>query len=348
MKSLFKRSAIGMIVLGMAGATNAATPYNYNMWSPHFSGVFIGIDGLYLRPLNGDLDYVTTFPTSSAGYFYTTAISTDYHWDWRLYGGVKFSDNDDITLSWTRLRPSDHDTVNSYDPESGSAARFLFSDEWDVASAHVDFDLDQFYAVWGHTICFNNPWSVRYAGGIEYARLESDLSVNSQIFGDVPVGYTAHSRFSGWGPRVEFNMTYHLPYNFALFADANAALLVSSRKLSLAGNQTFSTEEDWDNLIGAYYSTRHVVIPNFGTRLGVSYAYSWGQAGAEGCGSCTALTFSLGWQVDSYIHAIERPHGNTFYDDTEPSSGGGFFSSRTSNFGDSGLFLGVKLSSDWL
>ncbi|MBX3709874.1 MAG: hypothetical protein KF702_09045 [Gammaproteobacteria bacterium] len=360
MKSIFKRSAISLIVLGMAGSTYAAAPSNNTTWSPRFTGVFIGIDALDLRPMNGDLDYVTVSPTSPSGSFYTRAISTDYDWSWRLYGGIKFTDNDDITLSWMRMHTSDKDSVGT---SSGAIVfpRWGYPDPWDTVSSRVKFDLDQVYGVWGHTINFNNPWSVRYAAGIEYARLDNDMSVSSDVqYGNIPqlqvidsgstLGAITKSRLRGWGPRVEFDVTYHLPYNFALFGDANASLLVSTRKISQEWNDYYYDNQsvEWDSY-SSHFSTRHVVVPRFGMRLGASYTAVFGQAGAEG-GSCTTLTIDAGWQVESYVHAVERLDGAYGLSGVAASVQPGYFapSTKTSNFGDQGFFLGVKLGMDWL
>ncbi|MBX3709875.1 MAG: hypothetical protein KF702_09050 [Gammaproteobacteria bacterium] len=362
MKSIFKRSAISLIVLGMVGSTYAAAPGNNTTWSPRLTGVFIGIDALDLRPMNGDLDYITVSPTSPSGSFYTRAISTDYDWSWRLYGGIKFTDNDDITLSWMRMRASDKDSVGT---NSGATVfpRWGYPGSWDTVSSKAKFDLDQVYGVWGHTINFNNPWSIRYAVGIEYAKLDSDMSVSSEAYDYYDnnsqvqseggtLGTITESRLRGWGPRVEFDMTYHLPYNFALFGDANASLLVSTRKISQVWDiYEYDSEfgSEWREY-SSHFSTRHVVVPRFGMRLGASYTAVFGQAGAEG-GSCTTLTIDAGWQVESYIHAIERLDGIVVGSARAAAlDKSSYFApfTKSSNFGDQGFFLGVKLGMDWL
>lgn len=349
MRSFFKRSAISLIVLGMAGSSYAAHTNN-TMWSPRLTGWFIGVEGLDLRPLNGDLDYVTFFPTNVATPFAVNAISPDYQWSWRFFGGIKFTDNDDITLSWMRMRASDNDTTDIFS-SAATTPRWFFTNNWDTVQGDVDFDLDDIYGVWGHTINFNNPWSVRFAAGFEYAKLDSDMSVLSEDFdaSDGLIGFQGDSHLKGWGPRVEIDMTYHLPANFALFANANAALLVSTRKISLNAQDLFNGEDE--SLFDINYSTRHVVVPKFGARLGVSYAAVFGQAGAEG-GSCTTLTIDAGWQVESYVHAIERPEQGFFSGGlagaAPAQSLSSFTSTKTSNFGDSGFFIGLKLSSDWM
>lgn len=351
MKSFFRKSIISMFVMGLAGPSLAAHSQYQNsnmMWSPHYTGFFIGVDGLYLKPENGDLDYVTLFPTSANGSFYTQNVSTDYKWSWRVYGGIKFTDNDDITLSWLRMRATDTDSVGM-PTISNSQPRWQNTRSWDNASGHVTFDLDDAYLVWGHTVNFNNPWSVRYAAGLEWAKLNSDFTITGQDLGTDfdGTGFVADSHFRGFGPRVELGMTYHVPCtNFGLFANANAALLVSTRKVSQVANEGVVDPDD----IGynsSYFSTRHVVVPKFGSRLGVSYTFIFGQAGGEGCVS--ALTVDAGWQVESYVHAIERPESTGFSVETlRELSSGTFATTKVSNFGDQGLFVGVNYSTGTL
>lgn len=378
MKSFFKRSIISLVVLGMAGSGYAASQKNVSnnsSWCPQVSGAFIGVEGLDLRPQNGDLDYVTLFPSSSAGSFNTDAISTSYHWGWRVYGGLKITENDDLTLSWMQLNSSQSDSVSPNNTGLG-AARFLDSfilgpssgANWASVLGHVTFDLKDAYVVWGHTIYFNNPWSVRFAGGFEWAKINSNLTVTANTGADpsggigafpinTDIGFTAENQTKGFGPRVEFDMTYHLPYGFALFGNANGALLVSTRDISLNPNNT-------SILLGAgpieipffesNFSNRHVVIPKFGARLGASYTYVWGQAGGEGCRT-TTLMVDAGWQVESYIHAIERPVDAFTGEQIESSltqsqifTNGRFAETKVSNFGDQGLFIGIQLGTDWM
>lgn len=355
MKSFFKRTAVSVIVLGMAGSVYAAMPSKNSSWCPQVSGAFIGVEGLDLRPQNGDLDYVTVFPDSLAttGSFNNDAISTSYHWGWRVYAGLKITENDDLTASWMSLNTSMNDSVaptgTNLNGTSNSTPRWLFENDWVSATGHVNFKLDDAYAVYGHTIYFNNPWSVRFAGGVEWARVQSNMTVTADS--GIPaglgvVGFESKSNTRGVGPRAEFDMTYHLPYGFAVFGNANAAMLVSTRDISL--DPTNNTQ-DVDIFFTSDFSDRHVVIPKFGARLGLSYSYTWGQAGGEGC-TATTLMVDAGWQAETFIHAIERPTNS--FDNTQAllqsRSTTSFADTKVSNFSDSGLFLGVQLGMDWI
>ena len=374
MKSFFKRSAITIAILGIAGASYAKSSGYY---LTGLTGAFIGVEGLDLRPMNGDLDYVTLVPNSPDTTFNTQAINPSYNWNWRIYGGIKFTDSDDITLSWMQMRTSESDSVSptgSPPPNGigGSFPRwlvlpgFITTYAWSTISSHVTFDLDDAYAVWGHTIKFNNPWTVRFAAGLEYAKLDSDLRVTTLnntlpsppiFFGNTTFGYTADSHTKSFGPRLEFDAKYSLPYGFALFEEGNMALFNSTRKVSLIPYTPGFSIETFvvSNFLfyNSSFTTRHVIIPKFGTRLGASYSYTWGQAGAEGCGA-TTLTVDAGWEIEAYIHAIERPEqGFASRADGTPTppipsfSNFDFATTKVSNFSNQGLFVGIKLGMDW-
>lgn len=335
MKRFFKRSFISMVALGIS------TTYAMPTYMP--SNYFIGLEALDLRPMNGDLDvYRTVFtpPSPSTADIRTHAFSTDFNWAWRLFAGFRIGDND-LTLSWLRWRAGESLDAN-FDTGAASAVRYLsigeFTPDFSSVDAHVDFDLDEVYGVWGYNINFNNPWSMRFAGGIEYARLDSDLSVagftgSASTFGNAE----STSHFQGWGPRGEFDLTYHFPRNFMIFANTNAALLVSKRTVDFNDRVLVNIGDDviLTFLDDVSYVNRRVVVPKFGMRLGIGYTFPCGQIGGEGSGS---MTLTAGWQVESYIHAIERL-AYDFSDELRVDA------TKVSNFGDHGLFLGITYNS---
>jgi hypothetical protein len=356
MKSFFKRSAISMVVLGMAGTAFAGTHHNMNnnnaAWSPQVSGVFIGVEGLDLRPQNGDIDYVTVIPPVAAGtggVYQTSAVSQSYNWGWRIFAGLNVTQNDDLTLSWMNLNSSNSSTTT---PATGTNMNPRWvnpATTWTTAYGKVNFNLNDAYLVWGHTVNFNNPWSVRFAGGLEYARIRSNLTVteNSTAAALSPYGYVgfqSKSRTTGFGPRLEVDMTYHLPAGFAVFADGNAAMLVSTRDISM---NPVNTTPVTPTFFYSDFTNRHIVVPKFGTRLGVAYSYVWGQVGAEGvpCRT-TTLTVDAGWQAEAYIHAIERAEEG--FTSLVVRSTESFAGTKVSNFSDQGLFIGVALGTDWM
>jgi hypothetical protein len=165
------------------------------------------------------------------------------------------------------------------------------------------------------------------------------------------IGFASNSNLNSIGPRIELDATYHLPHGFALFANANAALLVGNRNISLNPINENLDDIVTDDLPFFNYTNRHVVVPKAGMRLGASYSIVWGQAGAEGVAcSTTSLIINAGWQAEAYVHAIERPVDELSAGErlAFQSGGTGISSTKTSNFGDSGFFVGIQLGTNWM
>lgn len=288
------------------------------------------------------------FPNIDTGAIDNAAIKPSYKWDWRIFGGVKFCDHEDITLSWLRFHTSDSNSIGT--PTSLTAGipgvtfpRWLDDDTWMNVNASVTFNLDEAYGVYGHTVNVN-AWSMRFAGGVEWAKLHSTMTDHATSFttGDV-FGYQAKSKLRGVGPRVEFDLAYHLPYGFAVFGDTNLAMLIGTRDVYLDSQDTLFGFFPGDN-----FGTRHVTIPKLGAKLGLAYTYAFGQLGGEGAGgTLSTVSLAAGWEGDAYIHAVERPvDGSVVF--TSAGSGIANMDTKVSNYSDQGLFLGVKLSCDWV
>lgn len=347
MQGIFRKSAIGLAILGFAGAASAGT----------LTGAFIGAEGVDFQARNGDLDFVTVYPTATPGVISTTNIHPTYSWGYRIFGGLTFCDNEDITVSWLRYHTSnenDFGTPVGTSPTSplASTVRWLDTggsgtdDVWTSIAGNVNFDLDDVYGVFGHRVMLG-PWTVRFAGGLDWVRLNSDMDVaaTQTVSGtSSDYEYDAHSHMHGFGPRVEFDFVYHLPYGFAAFAKPTATLFIATREVTLDGDDSPTAINTYD------FSHRYVVVPKVGIRMGLAYTYGFGDVGGEGAGPMNncAFTIEAGWQADAYIHAIERPEG--FNNGTGAMSGTTGISNTTtkvSNYAFQGFFIGGMLSTNW-
>lgn len=300
-------------------------------------GYFIGIDALYLQPRNGDLDFA--YASSQTGNLLaqsTINLNPDYSWGFNLFGGVAFADNNEIRLAWQRLHTKD--TKSTY---FASEPRWISGNTWPSVNGRVTFDYDEVSGVFAHTHIVSDKWRVRYGAGVNYAKINSDLTVDGlQERQDENVWYgrTGYSDFNGVGPRIEANIFYDLTQHVTLFADGNTALLIGNRGVSLDSTDSGHTYT---------FADRHVTVPKLGLRLGLNYTNKMGLIGGEG--SMTLFTLEAGWQAETYIDAIERPlllgpvggEGDT----VSPRSS---VLSQTSNFSNQGPFLGIKVSSDSL
>lgn len=345
MQGIFKKSAIALAIFGFAGAASAG----------FVSGAFFGGEGLDLQARNGDLDFVTVLGTGTSP-IGTVGLHPTYAWGWRLFGGLLFCNNNDATFSWLRYRhTNDNDfgtpvSPTALDTPLPSILRFMGPEPWSNIFADVDFQLDDAYLVFGHTVNLG-AWSVRFAGGAEYAKIHNDMTVQGieetvnsglQILDELN-GYDVESHFHGFGPRVELDFVYHLPYGLSAFAKPNVALIIGSRNIEVTN--IFPDPENSDSLLDYEFTNRRVVIPKLGIKLGLGFTYAMGDVGGEGgiagpfnnCG----LTIEAGWQADTYIHAVERPEGFTTLTANN-------LHTRTSNFGIQGFFVGAILGTNWL
>jgi hypothetical protein len=358
MDTFFKKFTTALLMMGIASTACAAAGNANSAGIFRVNGVFFGVDALSLQPRNDDLDYVTVFPDTSTGSVSTKAIPTSYDWGFNLFAGIKFGNNNDLTLDWWRLHTNDSSSIPNQTESLVSMLvwqtqpRWLFTDTWQDINAKVDFKLDDVSLVLGHTVNFNNPWSLRFGGGLEYAQLDSDMQVLAtyvvpSAFGST-YGFESENDFKGIGPRVESNLIYHLPYNFALFVDGDAALLIGRRDLGFDSLRTQGGASTVNGFPSINFTTPHIVVPHLGMRIGVSYSYYFSQAGGDY--SCNVLGLEAGWQADTFINAIERVEQNTVSE--LPQLVGGISSSsvttKVSSFSDQGLFFGVNFSSNWL
>lgn len=326
--SALKKTTLSILVLSNIGTIQMA--WAGEAYDKHKAdkGYFIGIDALYLQPRNGDLDFAYALRTSPTSYAASTInINPDYSWGFNLFGGMSFSNDNEIRLSWQRLHTKD---ANSTPFES--EPRWVPAD-WPFVNGRVNFDYDEVSGVFAHTHMVSDKWRVRYGAGINYAEINSDLTVAGFPIPNRWYERTGHSAFRGVGPRVEANIFYDLTQHFTLFADGNTALLIGNRDVSLESTDFSYT-----------FADRHVTVPKLALRLGINYTNKMGLIGGEG--STTLFTLETGWQAETYIHAIERPL-------LVGSVGGEGFAtanvlSQSSNFSNQGPFLGVKMLTDCL
>lgn len=340
MKTL-KYSIITLALLGLS-ASVFASPVTAT--KSYVNGVFLGGDWLRLQSLNGDTDYVNSFPIDVLGPpVVISNISPNYRNGFYIFGGVRFGGVEDVAVGWTEFRSANSNALVGFPVSTlGNplvvTPRWLFPSQWGNVNGAVSYDLDEGYAELGHTVHFTSPWTLRLAGGVDYAKINSKMSVTANLdgAGNTLFGFINTSDTKGWGPRVAAAVIYHMPYGFALFADANMALLVTDRKINL---QSINIADGLSP--SATFNTRDVIIPKFGTKLGLSYTYLFCQNGGINVGGTnTKLKLEAGWQADVYLDAIER----------EQSSFIAEFNSQTvtSNYGVQGVFLGATLDYDWL
>lgn len=335
LKTSLKKSAITLAIFGFSVSAFA--------WQSNVTGFILGAEGLYFQARNGDLDYLTINPESGSvvnNAVNTTAISPDYHWGYRLFGGLKFCDNDDLVLTWWQVNAG-KDSASHEGRVINSSPKWLLDDTWEDVNSSVKNDLTDVSLVLGHTLHFNNAWTIRFAGGLEYAKIDNNL-FTAAFFPFSPgvflgtYTYESKTETKGFGPRLEFDANYFLTNCFSVFLNSNAALLVSKRDLSLTGT---NPPDAAAITLPFSFANRHVIIPKFGLRLGGNFGYRFGNGD---CGP--VFNLDAGWEVDTFIHAIERPNGDVGSYFQFGGFNEQFASTHVSNLTVQGPFVGVNVN----
>lgn len=347
MSKIFKKSALGLAILSLAGVTSATA----------FNGFFGGLEASYLQGRNDDLNYVNVLPLIDTASNSATSIPLNNHeYGWRLFGGMKFAGKQDVTFSYLRFHTNNSGFIENppnlpgNDFPGASIPRWLFETSYVNIHSHVTFDLDDYYLMLGHTVNIN-AWNIRAAAGVDFVRLDSDMTVAANLFGEpliAPLGYTAKSGLRGVGPRLELDAAYNFPFGINVFADANGALLISHRNISLNTLNRLGSVGPFQPSFG--FSQRFPIVPKVGLKMGIGFSQTFGQVSEGAAPVGTTMSAQIGWQVESYIHAIERPNPSraTFNVDLAQIPSVTNDQTTVSNYDYQGPFLTLTIGTDWL
>jgi hypothetical protein len=228
---------------------NVTLPCERTAWE--FSG-----HALYLQPAHsGPLAYLGT----SGGVF----NDVDAGWDWGFAADAAyhFGTGNDVTLSWNHMR------FNA--PHFATATDFRdYETNWDA----VDVEL-------GQRVDLSLANSVRFHGGVHYARINSSINRGMEASG-------FNSDFNGFGPRAGLDMQYGLGNGFGVYAKGATSLLV--------GTSSFADLVTAGTLSGS----RTLIVPELEAQLGANYIYAMAQGD---------ITLDAGYMWFDYLNV----HHNT-------------------------------------
>jgi hypothetical protein len=351
MEKQFKRLFCALFALGFSASAFADS----QVVVPSQEGGFkIGIDALYLRALNSDLDYAVTtvlsdIPVTSMN---QTNASVEPGYAWGYYVQVGYlvpCTGNDITLGYTYLRTDDTNAVvrpNISTPDSfgvvlvppmSNLISLIDTGEFNAANAKAKFDLNVADLEFGQRFTAGT-YDLRMFAGLRYARIDHTLSVNAleELDGDgnpLPTNNGAQeytSDYRGFGPRVGMDARYCLQSGFGLDANLSTSLLVGNidSKYNLNVVQSITpTNVTFEESNGT--NTR--IVPVLEAKLGVDYTYI-----LDYCEKSTVV-FELGYQATNYFNAKDRV--SVVDPIAGPTSN---FLTKTTDVSFDGIYFGVR------
>lgn len=324
----------GAVFAGTMGpvcsAVNVTVPCETTAWG-------VGARALYLQPS------VTGSAASIAKTISTPVASADFgqnpRWNWgfMIEGSYLFNTGNDLNVNWyhfntgrsrnfTGPRTVNADVFATQFPTLAAGTSTTFTSGG--ASIHPEWDAVN--VEFGQHVDFGEAKSIRFHGGVEYARLASKSSITlagsrTVATGVAPVvltpdvafnSYASNSpTYNGFGPRLGADMSYDWGNGLGIYANGAAGLLAGAAKFS----STYI-----DNLTAQTVTTSGstmTVVPELEGKVGVNYTYAMAQGD---------LTLDVGWMWINYFNAV-RAQDAAFSVNT-----------NTGDFGLQGLYFGLK------
>lgn len=319
MEKNLKRLSVALLALGLSAPAFA----DCCVTVPSQKGGFkVGVDALYLRPTNADLNFATTiaFPTEfPAGFERNHSLEPSY--DWGLYAQIGYlfpCTGNDVTVGYTYLRSDENRTLALASPNSTGPVIAIPVLSSDVFGAGINFggvaaksrfhlNVVDLEAGQRFTMC---AYDMRMFAGLRYANINHKLHTAGVPFSgltgfnDTTIGFTEHKNtFRGIGPRIGVDGRYCLNSGFGIDADLSTSLLIGNVDANLhAARITTPTSGPVSVTAFEVRDNSHKrMIPVVEAKLGVDYTY------IMDCRCKSSLVFEAGYQATNYFNVVDRP-----------------------------------------
>jgi hypothetical protein len=340
-----KRLSLALVALGLSAPAFADSTV---LVPSQHGGFKVGIDALYLRPTNSDLNYATSIsqPTNfSQGFERNATVDPSYDWGFYAQVGYLFPcTGNDLTLAYTYLRSDETDSVvgvSAASPASGTIISVLpigqlfgttFGTTFGAAAGKAKFDLNVVDLEGGQRFT-TGAYDMRMFAGLRYANIDHQLQSFGAPFatGSTFGAQEFKSQFRGLGPRIGVDGRYCLNSGFGVDANLSTALLIGHVDGSYNAALTTGTGDDLTvTNFAAKNGSENRVVPVLEGKLGVDYTY------IMDCRCKSALTFEAGYQATNYFNADDHARvvntGGTSFN----------YQNNTSDVAFDGIYFGVK------
>jgi hypothetical protein len=258
----------------------------------------------YLQPGAGNLEYATLvsplpLPTPN---WDNQSLKPNFSPAFNV--GLRYmpSEANDIQLNWTHLSTSAQASVVGA-PSQMVGPPFEIgptASSYQKANGNVSFAYDAVHLDAGHTFCADCFFQLRVFGGVEFARINQDLTGAFQsLDGLTSASNTNESLFTGAGPRLGARGEYAVG-NFQFFGEMAGAGLIGTTqsRINFSAVSTAAPGLAQPNNQALTSPNETQVVPGFDAKLGTVYAFppsNYGQFKIE-----------VGYQAAVYMNAINQ------------------------------------------
>ena len=294
----------------VCSSVNVTIPCENTAWE-------VGGHAIYLQPTSTVNSFNFTGTSGTNGSL--NNFPDPWAWGFQLEAGYHYGTGSDTNLNWYHINNSGTKAPNitgqsvaltNYTATTipaNSTAVFSINPKWD--EVNLEF---------GQHVDFGETKSIRFHGGIQYARLDNPGSVSINVPADATSAYASNSAsYNGFGPRVGLDFNYNWGNGLGIYADGATSILAGSAKFSSYGNVIASGLQTSAALSGSATA----IVPELESKLGIQYDYPL----AEG-----DLSFDFGWVWINYFNSQSNVFNST---QNEVISG---------DFGLQGLYFGMK------
>ena len=319
-----KKLSLGIALLGLSASLAHAGGMDYDE-----SGVFtVGVEFLYVEPVNSDFLYANVFDSSSTNFFAQKSRNIDSDYDWSYHIDVAYTmpgNNPNFTLGYTYLDTRDSDSTlfqgsgfgNSGAPTAevlGFVSAFVpggAADFWpagtNVADGRTEYEYTDVDLVIGKEFVIQDRYHFHPFVGLRYADIESkdrisyrDTTQTTQP--SLNSRFEIKNEFNGIGPRAGVGSSINISNGFSFVARGSGSLIIGDFDWKATGAIfNYNTTSGALESVTQGESKNHdenIVVPELDYRLGVNYTHEFSPE--------TSLDAELGWTSTHYFNVVDK------------------------------------------
>ena len=309
-----KKTAVAVLVLSssasfagtmgsVCSAVNVTVPCESTAWH-------VGGQAIYLQPTTtaNALNYTISAPNGTF-----SAVPKSWDWGFQLEGAYHYATGSDTNLNWYHLNNTKSKSAQG--PFSYKGTPFAATA---TANITIDPQWDEVNLEFGQHIDVADMKSIRFHGGVQYARIDSTGSANLADPALATNNYYSQAlSYNGFGPRVGMDFDYNWGNGVGIYARGAGSILAGTSKLTYTAIPTAAGGIQTVTSISGSTTT---IVPELESKLGIKYDYAMAQGD---------LTLDFGWLWINYFNA-------------QPNLTPSTYSVASGDFGLQGLYFGLK------